>query len=102
MMDGPVMAPPKRETVGDFVGLCLLIDFSDEPGTISREEVERFCNEPGYSGFGNHGSVSDYFRENSIDRCRYTNIVANYYRAQHPKSHYTNPQIQQGIRARQL
>ena len=30
-LGGPVMAPPQRETVGDFIGLCLLIDFSDEP-----------------------------------------------------------------------
>lgn len=101
-LDGPVLAPPQRDTVGDFVGLCLLIDFSDEPGTISRDEVERFCNENGYSGFGNNGSVSDYFRDNSIGRCRYTNIVTDYYRAQHPKSHYTDPSISQGVRARQL
>ena len=101
-LDGPIMAPPQRETVGDFVGLCLLIDFSDEPGTIPRDEVDRFCNQQGYSGFGNNGSVSDYFRDNSIGRCSYTNIVADYYRAQHPKSHYTDPNIAQGIRARQL
>ena len=97
-----VFAPPQRQTVGDFVGLCLLIDFSDEPGTIPRDEVERFCNQPGYSGFGNSGSVSDYFRENSLDRCRYTNIVTPYYRAQKPKTHYTDPNIEQGVRARQL
>ncbi len=101
-LGGPLMAPPQRETTGDFVGLCLLIDFSDEPGTISRDEVERFCNQQGYSGFGNNGSVSDYFRDNSIGRCRYTNIVAEYYRAQHPKSHYTDPSIEYGFRARQL
>lgn len=101
-LGGPVMAPPQRGTVGDFVGLCLLIDFSDEPATIPRDEVERFCNEQGYSGFGNNGSVSDYFRDNSIGRCRYTNIIADYYRAQHPKSHYTDPNIRYGVRARQL
>jgi len=99
---GPVLAPPQRATVGDFVGLCLLIEFPDEPGAISRDAVEMFCNQQGYTGFGNNGSVSDYFRDNSIDRCHYTNIVADYYRAQHPKSHYTDPSIQQGIRARQL
>jgi M6 family metalloprotease-like protein len=101
-LGGPFMAPPQRETVGDFVGLCLIIDFSDEPGTIPRDEVEKFCNEQGYSSFGNNGSVSDYFRDNSIGRCRYTNIVADYYRAQHPKVHYTDPDIPQGVRARQL
>ena len=55
-LGGPLIAPPQRATVGDFVGLCLLIDFSDEPGTISRSEVDNFCNQPGYSGFGNGGS----------------------------------------------
>ncbi len=101
-LGGPLMAPPQRTTVGDFVGLCLLIDFPDEQGTIARDEVDKFCNEQGYSGFGNNGSVYDYFNDNSIGRCLYTNIVAEYYRAQHPKSHYTDPAIPQGIRARQL
>ncbi len=98
----PLLAPPQRATVGDFVGLCLLIDFSDEAGTIARGEVENFCNQPGYSGFGNNGSVSDYFRENSIGRCRYTNVVTSYYRAQHPKSYYTDRTIEMGVRAREL
>jgi M6 family metalloprotease-like protein len=101
-LGGPMLAPPQRETVGNFVGLCLLIDFPDEHGTISREEVERFCNQSGYSGFGNNGSVSDYFNDNSLGRCTYTNIVTEYYRAQHPRSHYTNPNIRYGVRARQL
>lgn len=101
-LTGPLFAPPQRTTTGDFVGLCLLVDFSDEPGTISREEVSNFCNQQGYSGFGNNGSVFDYFLANSINRCRYTNIVAPYYRAQHPKSYYTDRNIPQGIRARQL
>ncbi len=102
MLGGPVMAPPRRETVGDFLGLCLLIEFPDEPGAIPRDEVERFCNEPGYAGFGNNGSVCDYFLANSLDRCRYTNIVSAYHRAAQPKAHYTDPAIPQGVRARQL
>jgi M6 family metalloprotease-like protein len=99
---GPLLAPPQRQTVGDFVGLCLLIDFSDAPGTIERDEVERFCNQPGYTGFGNHGSVSDFFSDNSIGRCRYTNIVAPYYRALRPKSYYTDRTIPQPRRAIEL
>ena len=99
---GPLLAPPRRETVGDFVGLCLLIDFSDSPATISRDEVERFCNQAGYSGFGNHGSVFDFFHDNSIGRCQYTNIVAPYYRALRPKSYYTDPNIPQPQRAYEL
>jgi M6 family metalloprotease-like protein len=99
---GPLLAPPQRATVGDFEGLCLLIDFSDAPGTIAREEVERFCNQPGYSGFGNNGSVRDFFLANSLDRCQYSNIVAPYYRAQHPKSYYTDEHIDQPLRALEL
>jgi M6 family metalloprotease-like protein len=99
---GPLLAPPQFQTVGDFVGLCLLIDFSDAPATIPRDEVDRFCNQPGYNGFGNNGSVFDFFRDNSIGRCRYTNIVAPYYRARHPKSYYTDRTIPQPQRAVEL
>ncbi len=99
---GPLLAPPQRQTVGDFVGLCLLIDFVDEPATIQREEVERFCNQPGYSGFGNQGSVRDYFFGNSIGRCRYTNVVAPYYRAKQPRSYYTDEAVEMPIRAWEL
>jgi M6 family metalloprotease-like protein len=99
---GPLLAPPQRQTVGDFVGLCLLVDFSDAPSTIPREEVERFCNQQGYTGFGNQGSVRDYFFDNSIGRCNYTNIVPPYYRASKPKTYYTNEAIPQPQRAIEL
>lgn len=99
---GPMLAPPKRGTVGDFVGLCLLVDFSDAPATIARDEVERFCNQVGYRGFGNNGSVHDYYLANSIGRCRYSNVVAPYYRARQPKSFYTDRNQPYGQRARQL
>lgn len=99
---GPLSAAPQRPTTGNFVGLTLLIDFPDVPGTISRQEVENFCNLPGYAGFGNNGSVFDYFRDNSLGRCLYTNVVTNYYRAKQPKSYYTNEAIPQGVRAIEL
>lgn len=98
----PHLAPPKRKTVGDYVGLCLLIDFSDSPATIPQSAVVDFCNKKGYSDFGNNGSVHDYFFENSLGLLRYTNIVTPYYRAKNPKSFYTDPDIEFGVRARQL
>jgi M6 family metalloprotease-like protein len=101
-MPGLALAPPQRQTVGDFVGLCLLIQFPDVPGTISREEVDQFCNLPGYAGFGNNGSVYDYFLEVSGGRLRYKNIVAPYFTASHPRNYYTNEAVKQPIRARQL
>jgi M6 family metalloprotease-like protein len=99
---GIAPVPPHRATVGDFVGLCLLVQFPDVLGTITRAEVDDFCNKPGYSGFGNNGSVYDYFFEVSGGRLKYKNIVAPYYTAQHPRSYYTNEAIPQPTRARQL
>jgi M6 family metalloprotease-like protein len=99
---GVALAPPSRQTIGSYVGLCLLIDFPDTPGTITQQEVERFCNRPGYTGFGNNGSVFDYFADASGGKLQYTNIVTPYYRARRARSYYTNPNVEISIRAREL
>ncbi len=99
---GITPAPPQRQTVGDFVGLCLLIEFPDVPATIPQSEVDDFCNKVGYSGFGNSGSVYDYFLDVSGGRLRYKNIVTPYYTAKQPRSYYTNESIPQPDRAREL
>jgi len=99
---GIAPAPPQTQTVGDYIGLCVLVEFPDVPATITREEVEAFCNQHGYSGFGNNGSVHDYFLENSLGRLRYTNVVAPYYRAQHPRDYYTDRRVAYTVRAREL
>ena len=50
----PLPAPPERTTVGDYVGLCILVDFTDQPGTITPTQVDNHCNQPsGYTEFGN-------------------------------------------------
>lgn len=85
---------------GDVLGLTILVDFSDEVATIDRAEVDRYLNQPGYSEFGNNGSVNDYFSEVSIGQLNYTNRVTSYYRATHTKSHYN--ELNRGIRAREL
>ena len=100
--NAPLMAPPRRETRGQFNGLCLLIEFQDEPGTIDRMDVDDFCNLQGYDGFGNNGSVYDYFLENSLGMMKYNNIVVPYYTAAHPSSYYANPSVPHGVRAREL
>jgi len=99
---GPVAAPPTRHTVGEFVGLCLLIQFPDVQGTIPQAEVDDFCNKQGYSGNGNNGSVHDYFVDISKGKFKYTNIITTYYTAKNPRAYYTNPQISYGTRAREL
>ncbi|MBI9016384.1 MAG: M6 family metalloprotease domain-containing protein [Phycisphaerae bacterium] len=84
------------------VGLTLLIDFSDENATIPVGDIYNYVNERGYSGNGNKGSVRDYYFDVSGGKLVYTNHVTEYYRARHPKSYYTDPSINYGVRAKEL
>jgi M6 family metalloprotease-like protein len=102
MSKGIIPAPPKEETMGDYIGLCILVRFPDVSSTIQRSEVEKFCNKQGYTGFGNSGSVRDYFSDVSGGKLNYTNIVTEYYTAKKPRAYYTNPYIPYGLRARKL
>ena len=94
--------PQGTVTVGSYVGLCILIRFPDVADTISQQEVTNFCNLSGYTGFGNNGSVRDYFWDNSRGRLTYTNAVTQYYTAAHNRSYYTDPTIAYGVRAKEL
>ena len=87
---------------GSVLGLTLLIDFPDVPATISRNEVDDYANFPGYSGYGNNGSVMDYFNAISNGALDYTNYVTEYYTALNNKSYYTDETIPYGTRAREL
>lgn len=84
------------------MGLCLLVEFPDVPGTIAKAEVEAFCNESGYTGFANNGSVRDYFTEVSGGRLTYRNVVTAYYTAKRERAFYTDPSVRQPVRAREL
>ncbi|WP_197285431.1 M6 family metalloprotease domain-containing protein, partial [Planktothricoides sp. SR001] len=99
---GPDALPLATVTTGNYVGLCILIKFPDVSATISQQEVSNFCNLPGYNGFGNNGSVRDYFYDNSRGKLTYTNVVTQYYTAAHNRSYYTDETISYGIRAREL
>lgn len=94
--------PPSRPTTGVFVGLALLIDFNEAPGTISPAQVEAFCNQPGYVGFGNSGSVRDYFLEAARGRVDYSNIVMPYHRAAKSRDYYTDRTVPWPQRAQEL
>jgi M6 family metalloprotease-like protein len=84
------------------VGLCLLVEFPDVLQTISRQEVDDFCNAPGYAHFGNNGSVRDYFLEVSGGTLDYRVEVAAYYTAKHERDYYTDESRPNGERAREL
>jgi M6 family metalloprotease-like protein len=99
---GVLKEPQAAPKTGVRVGLCLLLQFPDVLGTITKAQVTDFCNKPGYTGFGNEGSVYDYFLSVSAGRLRYTNQVTAYYTAKHPFAYYTNPAIGFGVRAQEL
>ena len=94
--------PPDKATVGNYVGLCLIIDFPDMPATIPQQEVDDFCNKPGYRGHGNNGSVRDYFREVSGNKLNYTNRVTSYYTTRNAHAYYVDPSVPFGVRAAEL
>jgi M6 family metalloprotease-like protein len=99
---GILSEPESAAKTGVRVGLCLLLQFPDVLGTITKAQVTDFCNKPGYNGFGNNGSVHDYFLSVSAGRLKYTNQVTAYYTAKHPRAYYTNPAIAYGVRAQEL
>ncbi len=90
-------------TSGEVRGICLLIDFPDEPGTIPPEEIDRMLNQPGYSNYENNGSVRDFYFDVSGGRLLYTNYVTSqYYTAKYEKSYYDNPSLSSTVRTHLL
>lgn len=94
--------PQAAGTTGAYKGLCLLVQFPDVAGTLTRTQVDDFCNKQGYSEFNNNGSVCDYFYSVSDQKLQYTNIVTAYYTTQNNRAYYTDPQVSFGTRAREL
>ena len=66
----------------EVVGLTMLIDFRIRNQISPERQSENFCNQPGYSGNSNNGSVFDYFRDVSNGLMLYTNIVTPFITAE--------------------
>lgn len=99
---GPVMAPSAQTTTGNKVGLCLLVDFSDDVATMAQSEIDNYCNGDSYTGFGNVSSVKKYYQDVSNGTLTYTNVVTIYIRAPQPKSYYNNTSLSDGTQGRLL
>lgn len=98
-------APPGSTTVGDKLGLCLLIDFDDDPATIPQADIDGFCNGANFTKFGNNGSVRQYYLDNSNGKLNYSNVVTVYIRipnSLHPKSYYNDTKKDAGTQANLL
>ncbi|MCP5488507.1 MAG: M6 family metalloprotease domain-containing protein [Verrucomicrobia bacterium] len=99
--DGPITyAPP--ETTGNKVGITILVDFPDVAASIPVPEIDDFFNQPGYAGYGNKGSVFNYFYTQSVRKLRYNNVITYYVRMQQPKSYYNDTSLDSGVCGRRL
>lgn len=74
--------------VGTRHFLLILMDFPDCPFTLQKSEFEELMNQLNYTGGGNHGSVRDFYRENSFGKLDLVTDVVGIYRAAHPKAYY--------------
>ncbi len=73
---------------GKIYGLTLLVDFSDQPAPVTKEDISDWLNKEGFNRDGCNGSVRDYYLDVSNGQLDFTNEVFGWYRAKHPKSYY--------------
>lgn len=90
-----VASPP---VLGDIKGICLVVDFSDYPGTLPMSEFEDFCNNMNYTNFGNNGSLRTFYHDISGGLLDYQNIVYGYYRAPLTFEEYDQMPYSQGAK----
>jgi M6 family metalloprotease-like protein len=81
---------------GAVKGLCIVVDFSDEPGTLPVDEFVSFCNDMNYSNFGNNGSLRKYYYDISGGIIDYQNVVFGYFRAPKTFAEYDTMPIAHG------
>ena len=86
---------------GNVLGLSLLIDFPDVQSTLFASEMQNFLNQPGYTNFGNKGSLRDFYYDISGGRVIYTQSIFRF-TAAHNKSYYTDPNQAYASRAVEL
>jgi M6 family metalloprotease-like protein len=89
-----VLSPPWFTLAGDVLGLTILVDFSDVPGTVlTQAQIDDYCNKPNYTNFSNAGSIYDYFFIQSGGNLRYNNNVTYYVRVPQPKTYYNDTSV---------
>ncbi len=73
---------------GNVIGLTILINFPDVTSSISKTDIDDMFNKVGYTGYGNSGSIRDFYYDVSGGKMTYTNSITGFYMAKHPKSYY--------------
>ncbi|SFC66099.1 M6 family metalloprotease domain-containing protein [Pseudoalteromonas denitrificans DSM 6059] len=87
---------------GQVQGLTIIIQFPDELGTISQNQVNAFLNNVPYTEFGNAQSVRGYFLNVSNNKLDYKNTVTRYYTAKKNKSYYADNRYSSSVRSQEL
>jgi len=76
-------------TTGKIEALVVLIEFADRDAFFTRDGVDSFFNQVGYTKYHNNGSIHDYWAAVSQGRVDvHTNVSAAYYRAPKPFAYY--------------
>ncbi|MBI3518795.1 MAG: M6 family metalloprotease domain-containing protein [Bacteroidetes bacterium] len=76
-----VSGTPVNLVAGNIKGLCIVVDFSDEVGTVPMTEFNNFCNDLNYTNYGNNGSLRKFYKDISGGLVDYQNVVYGYFRA---------------------
>jgi len=83
---------------GNLKGLCIVIDFSDEVGTLGLQEYIDLCNGLNYTKYGNNGSLRQYYADISGGLLDYENVVYGIFRAPKTFKQYDDMPYAQGAR----
>lgn len=77
-----------KEGTENIDALVVLIAFADRDPYFSHDDVDDFFNQVGYNGYGNNGSIHDYWYAVSQGRVSVNTHVQGYYRAPKPFDYY--------------
>ena len=82
--------PTPDPEVQNIIGLTIVVDFPDRTGTIPMSDMEEWLNGENYTGYGNNGSVNEYFNDVSGGKINCQNIVFGYYTLSQNRDYYDN------------
>lgn len=81
---------PSTPVIGTRKFLMVMMQFPDRQFKHTQSEFDALMNEIGYTAGGNHGSVRDFYRENSFGQLDLVTDVIGIYTAQHAMAYYGN------------
>ena len=111
-----LMSPPNHETIGQIVGVTLLVDFPllDDNGVetntlanvvhpnVTASDLNDLINGTNFTKYGNESSVREYFHDASSGKLDYRNVVIGWIKAPLPREHYDDPSRECGECGRAL